>query len=253
MDFGNLTRRAMKLASDNSPVILTAIGVVGTLTTAFLTGKATAKYVKLLAEEGYYDRDYKFDRSTKEHFKTAWKLYIPPAGAAITTIACIILANRIGTRRAAAVAAAYAISEKAFDEYRAKVAERIGQKKEQAFRDEIAQERVTADPRSNAVIIASNKALFYDAYTGRYFESDMETVRKAVNDTNYQVNNDFYASLSDFYERIGLSRTDVSEEMGWNADKLLDVEYSAVLAEDGRPCISISFKVAPIRGYHRLS
>ena len=255
MDFSNLARRALKLTSDNSPVILTALGVAGTITTAVLTGRASFKAAGIIQ-----DKQLAFDLAghgrelePREKFESVWKIYIPPASTAVLTIACIILANRIGTRRAAALAAAYAISEKAFEEYKVKVAEKIGQKREQAVRDELAQERVTADPSSKMVVIASNKVLFYDAYTGRYFESDMETVRKAVNDTNHQVLNDFYASLSDFYDRIGLTKTELSEEMGWNTDKLLELDYSAVLADDGRPCISISFNIAPIRGYHRLS
>ena len=80
----------------------------------------------------------------------------------------------------------------------------------------------------------------------------METLKKAQNDTNYQVLNDVYASLGDFYSRVGLARTSISEEVGWNSNKLLELEFSTTMSEDGRPCISIGFHVDPVRNYHKV-
>ena len=95
--------------------------------------------------------------------------------------------------------------------------------------------------------------LCYEAYTGRYFLCDMETLRKAQNDINHQVLNDSYASLSDLYDLIGLPHNTNSDEVGWNSDKLLELQFSAVISEGGRPCISVDFAVAPVRHYYRLS
>jgi hypothetical protein len=79
----------------------------------------------------------------------------------------------------------------------------------------------------------------------------METIRKAVNEINYKINNYYSASLSDFYEMIGLPKTQISDEFGWNTDELLDVEYGSTVLQDGRPAISISYNKVPIRGYDR--
>lgn len=254
MNLGNFGRRAGKLVIDNSPAILTGMAVAGTVMTAYLTGKASVEYTRRLAEEGYYDRDYKFERTPREHVEQAWMLYIPAATTSLLTVACIIGANQIGTRRAAAVAAAYTLSEKAFTEYREKIVERIGVKKEQGLRDELAQDRVTKNvgDSNEIVIVSGTSVLCYEAFTGRYFISDMETLRGAQNDINFKINSSYYASLSDFYEKVGLPTTAFSDEVGWNSDKLLELKFSTVLSNDSRPCIAIDFSVAPVRDYYRI-
>lgn len=255
MNLSELAKRAQKFAVDNSPAIFTAIGVTGVITSALLTARGTKLYMQELAEEGYYDRDYKFEREPKEHLQRAWKFYIPAAGTSVLTIAAIVYANRVGNRRAAALAAAYSLTEKAFDEYKHKVVERLGSDKERNLRDEIAQDRVNKKPvdTKEVIVTGNGQVLCHEAFTGRYFQSDMETLRKAQNDINKQVINDSYASLSDFYDLLGLPHTDNSSEVGWNTDKLLELQFSATLTKYNVPCISMSFSVSPIRDYFRLS
>jgi hypothetical protein len=116
MTLGEITKRVGKLAQDNSPAVLTAIGVAGTLTTAFLTGRASYKAAELIQEHNEKQDVHDLWMPPKDAFRLVWRLYVPAASSAILTVAAIILANRIGTRRAAAMAAAYAITEKAFVE-----------------------------------------------------------------------------------------------------------------------------------------
>jgi hypothetical protein len=255
MTFAEVIKRAEKLAIDNSPTILTAVAVVGSLTTAYLTGKASFKASDLIEADRFRRSLHEKERpaETKDKVKLVWKEYIPAVTTGSLTVACIVGANRIGTRRAAAMAAAYSISEKAFTEYREKVVERIGKTKERAYRDEIAQERMDREPVSQKQVIVTGNGdvLCFDSYSGRYFNSKMESLKQAQNDTNYQVLNTGYASLSDFYERVGLPATDASEEVGWTTDKMLELEFSTIMSDDGRPCISFSFYVAPVRNYFR--
>lgn len=256
MNLGEMFKRAQKLAIDNSPAILSAVAVTGTVATAFLAGKATIKAVDIIrereAEDGFAEDPH---IRMRHRVELTWQLYIPAVTTGALTITCIIGANRIGTRRAAAMAAAFTLSEKAFEEYRTKVVEKIGEKKEQQVRDELAQDRVRREPANSSqlVIIDGKSVLCYESFTGRYFISDMETLRKAQNDINHLVNNSYYASLTDFYNEIGLSATSMSDEVGWNADKLLELKFSTVLSEDGRPCIAIDYAVAPVRDYYRLA
>jgi uncharacterized protein DUF6353 len=254
MTFPNTMARAAQLVSNNSPAILTAVAVSGTVATAVLTGKATARYIRILGEEGYFDRDYQFDRSAKEHVEKAWKNYIPPAICLTLTISSIVCANQVGTRRAAALAAAYGVSEKAFAEYKDKVVEKFGEGKERGVRDEVAQDRVTANPPPADVFIANDemKVLCYESYTGRYFMSSVEDLKAAQNAVNYDINNNYYASLSDFFDRIGLERTKLSDEVGWNSDELLEISFSSTITEHNKPCLVLDFKVVPIRGYSRV-
>lgn len=246
-------KRASKLTIDNSPVLLTGIGVVGTIATAILSGKASFKAAQIIYEERINDSypeapsDVAF---VKEDINIVWKFYILPIGTGALTIASIIASNRIGTRRAVALAAAYSVSERAFVEYREKVVERLGQNKEQKIRDEIAQDRVDKHPSNQVIITGANKVLCFDSITGRYFESDMESLRKAQNDINQQIINNMYATLHEFYTLVGLPPTAYSSEVGWNASALCELTFSATLAEDGRPCIAIDYSPFPIRDYY---
>ena len=152
------------------------------------------------------------------------------------------------------MAAAYAIAERGFEEYREKIVEKLGERKEQAARDEIAQARVTKSPPPDDMVLLEDglSVLCCDLFTGRYFLSDMETLRRAMNTINYQVNNDYYASLTDFYDQIGLPKTTMSDDFGWNADKLLELDFSTAMTPSGKPCLTFDFRVMPIRGYNRL-
>lgn len=253
----SIARRAEKLAIDNSPAILTAIGVTGVLTTAYLAGTASFKAAEILDDE---QKNLDYQRKShplepKEKVLIVWKLYIPAMASGVLTVVCVISANRIGTRRAAAVAAAYTISERAFAEYKEKVVERMGAPKEQKLRDDLAQERVNRTPLGeNGVVVMGNGAvLCFDQASGRYFNSSMEELKKAQNDINYQIINDMYASLGDFYGKLGIASTAFSEEVGWTTDLQLELIFSATLSDDQRPCIAIDFRKAPLRGYHKFS
>lgn len=247
MSLNLLIKKAERLAIDNSPIILTSFGVIGTITTAYLTGKASIKAVELMGME-----DDRIDLDWREKIQMTWKLYIPAIGMGTLSCAAIVGANHIGSRRAAAVAAAYSITEKAFTEYRDKVVETLGEKKEQKIRDGIAQDRIERNPLGDrTIIIEGTDVLCYDMFTDRWFRSDMETIKKAQNDTQYQINNDMYASLTDFYDRMGLGRTSYSDDVGWTVDQKLEICFSTVMSPDQKPAIAISFRADPIKGYSR--
>lgn len=252
MDLSKLIRQAEKFTVDNSPSILTALGVTGTLTTAYLTGKASFKSADVINKEQFkinLHELHRHDLTFKEKVRLVWTYYIPPTVAGAGTVAAVICANRISSKRAAAMAAAYSISEKAYAEYKEKVVEKLGAKKEQTARDEIAQQRVDANPvgKNEVIITGGGEVLCYDLYTGRYFFSDMESLRRAENEVNLYVLHNDYATLNDFYRYIGLPNTKAGEEVGWTTDMTLEIIYSTTMSENNKPCISIDFKVTPIR------
>lgn len=254
--FTDLHKKASKFVIDNSPSILTAIAVTGTVTTAVLAGQASFKAKDLIDNEELTmgNDGYGYGNLTdRQKVEMVWHLYIPAAGTALLTVACIVGANRVGNRRAAAMAAAYSISEKAFAEYQDKVVEKIGANKERVVRDEIAQDQVKRAGNSEIVIMGGGDVLCFESFTSRYFTSNMETLKKAQNDTNYQIINDFYASLTDFYNRIGLGKTDVSDDLGWTPERQLDLEFSTVLAEDGRPCLVLGYVTKPQANYYKVN
>ncbi len=254
-----LAKQIEKFTTDNAPVILTAIGVGGSISSVILAVKGSFRSSAILEEER--ERIYRetpnalntvmeIKFSKRQYVELLWKEYLPAAGTLSVTVAAIILANRINTKRPAALAAAYSLSEKAYGEYREKVVEKFNANKERQVRDEIAQDHVTANPPTDAQIIITGNGdvLCHDLPTGRYFKSNMEKLRSVQNDINAQVNEVGHATLSDFYVALGLTTTPYSEALGWTSSKLMEIHFSAVLTDESQPCISINYVVEPIRG-----
>jgi hypothetical protein len=147
----------------------------------------------------------------------------------------------------------YTLSERAFSEYKDKVVEKIGENKERGVRDDIAQDRMNANPvQSSQVIITGNgDVLFLDLLSGRYFESTMEKVRQAEIAVNYEIVTCMSATLSTFYDHLGLPANQMSDIMGWNINNRLEVRYSGQMSTDNRPCIAIDFTY-PIYDFDKL-
>jgi hypothetical protein len=243
---------AEKFVTDNTPGILTGFGVAGTVTTAILTAKATVAAVEKFQRAKQHQLNYNGRTETPfgEVFELVWKDYIPAAVSGVATVTCIVAANHIGTRRTAAIAAAFKLSEQLSEEYKAKVVQTLGLQKEEKVRSELAAERMASNPPSGMIVVAGSNVLFYDELSGRYFTNEMETVRRAVNEINHKVNNYYHASLSEFYDMIGLTATKFSDEFGWNSDQLLEVQFAATIVE-GKPAIQLSYNHTPIRGFDR--
>ena len=245
-----------KFAIDNSPIILTVIGVVGTVGTAVLTHRAALRADAIYSGEmdrrlGEADPE---PWSRKKHIQLVGKCYIPPVTSGVVTVGCIVMANRIGSKRAAAVAAAYTISEKAYSEYREKVVEKFGEQKERNMREELSQDQINRNPmsESNVIVVGDGDTICCDLFSMRYFRSSAEKIKAARNEVNYLILHNGYASLTDFYNELQIPRTDVSDEIGWTQDKLLELDMSAVVNEEGQPCLAFRFQTHPIRGYHHL-
>lgn len=116
----------------NAPQILTGIGISGMIGSTVLAVKATPKALELLNDKR---EELNTDTLTfKETIATAWKPYIPAGTLCITSVACIISATTISTKRQTALATAYTLSERAFLTYKDKVIETIGEKKEKIGR-----------------------------------------------------------------------------------------------------------------------
>lgn len=240
MNLSQITGAVMKGVKNNSSILLSISAGIGTITTAYLTAKATAKSLEVLEEK--HNCQLKDLPIRKEDVKLVWTNYIPPALSAVATIACVVGANRIDAKRTLAAQSAFAISQRAFSDYRDKVIEEYGERKDQTFRAAVAEDQVRANPPKGELLIAGpGNVLCCEQYTGRYFQSDMQTLKTAVNDLNERLLKHDYATLDDWYYILGLNYTSTSSRMGWGSEKLLVLEFSTVMTEDGRPCLAFEY------------
>lgn len=243
-----LNKKVGQVLVKNSPAILTGLGVAGMLTTTILAVQATPKALNLL-EEKFLELGG-VTPTKKETIQTAWKCYIPSAIMGTLTVACIISANKVSTKRNAALASLYSITEKSLKQYQSKVIETIGVNKEQKIRDSVAEEKLREFPVSkNEVIITGNgEMLCYDVMSGRYFKNDIEQIRRIQNDLNRDLLTDMWLDLNDLYYALGLSGIELGAMMGWSIDTPLDVNFSSMISDEGKPCLVLSYEVVP-KGY----
>lgn len=250
MNFSDLVTKTVATAKSNSAEIFTALGIGGVVGTVVLASKASFNAARVIDREQYrIDKlETPHELESKEKLKLVWKLYIPTGVAGAASVACIIASAKSSGRRTAAAVAAYSLTEKAFTEYKEKVVEQIGAKKEQKVRDEIAQEAVANHPSKEVIILGGGQVLCCELYTHRYFRSDMEALRKAQNQINAILISQVYVSLNEFYDIVELPYTDISGNVGWEVDRLMELEFSSVISEGGEPCLAFSYNyVEPIR------
>ncbi len=255
MSKSNLTKlikNAQFALTKHSPEILTGLGIAGMITTTVLAVKATPKALMCI-EDAAYEKE-EGNLTVTEKAKACWKCYIPAAVTGTVSIACLVGASSVNARRNTALATAYKLSETALSEYKEKVVETIGEKKERNIKDAIAKDSVEKNPvvQQNVIITGKGDTLCCDKLFGRYFKSDIDALKKIENELNRRMFSESYVSLNDFYYEVGLDGVDGGEDLGWNIDKgYIDLDFSSQLSADGQPCLVVSFNIPPKYDYYK--
>ena len=252
----NFIKKAKITVIKHGPEILTGIGVAGMITSTVLAVKATPKALKLIDEK---KKELDVEKLPPvETVKATWKCYIPAAISGAASVTCIIGASSVSAKRNAALATAYALSETALTEYRSKVVETLGEKKDEAVMHAVAKDKIEKTPIDKQHIIFTNngETLFLDILSGRHFKSDINKVQQAVNSFNESLLKDDCLPLNEFYYYLGLPETKLGESMGWNIEGgLIDIYRTPHLIEingEDVPCIAINYRVPPKYGYDKF-
>lgn len=252
MNLKHLTKDVGRFVAEQSPQILTILGVAGTAATAYLTGKAAYAAGDIVRRDhdtlARTSGDYYQAPSFKRDVENTWKLYVPAAVTGVMTVGCIVAANRVQARRFAAIAAAYGVLSGDFDEFRDKAAEKLGLKKADEVNAEIAKNHIEGHLPAN-VVLGDGKTWFCDMASKRIFPSTTETIKSGMNKVNYQCNNQQDATLNDFYDAIGIEGTTVGDILGWNSAKKCDIELTAHLTDTHGAVTAITFTSGPIPNF----
>ena len=240
--------------TEKSPTIFTGLAVGSAIGSVVLAVKATPKAIILLEEREREVASVKKDEggvkvlqlkelSKKEIVKTTWKCYIPTAATLSLSIFCIIMAHRTHARKNAALAAALSVSEQALQTFTKKSIERIGEKKTEEIKAAAIEETVANNPPTdyNTEHTGKGDVLFYLPMNGRYFYSDIESVRKAINDFNFDLRDEMEKSLNELFYNLGVTPDVLGNCVGWNINYKGPIDYSlpAVKAKDGKPCLAL--------------
>lgn len=266
MELGSKAKQIGFILDKHSPAILTSLACIGVVTTTVLAVKATPKALEEIkkekeevAREIYTDNpDHIFDEEDVQLrpldlLRLTWKTYLPATMMGVSTIGLILILNRVHLHRTAAITAAYTIAESSLKNFSDKAIDVIGEKKVDEIREKVNAEKVEKNPvsKNEIYLTGSGDTLCYDTISGRYFKSDIETLRKIQNDLNKELIYENWISLNRLYSEIGLDDTKMGDDLGWVTDNLIEFKFYTILSDDGRPALVLDFEVDPKFDYYR--
>jgi hypothetical protein len=232
----------------NASTILTALGSIGVIETVRVT-YVSGPQIRESLEDAKAEKngeELTVFETVKAAAPVGWKVVAAAGG----TLLCFISANSINLRRNAALLTVYQLSQTALKEYQDKVVETIGEKEDRKIKDQIAKDHVEKNPiTANKVIMTGDgEHLCYDVLSGRYFKSDIEKIRRTVNELNATLLREGWVSLNDLYDKLDLDGIKRGEDLGWwleNQSDLIEIDFSSQLAKDGTPCLVLDYITEP--------
>lgn len=269
MNIKSLITTAPKMAKrflvKRSPEILLATGIGSSLAAIIFAVKATPKAIQAVEEkkaelhpDAPADIIKQVNVPVKEKVKAAWKYYIPSAVLFACSAICLVAGHRVSAKRNAALAAACTITEQALREYKDAITEQVSPEVKEKIEEAVGAKQIanTNDPRDAKVYISDmDGVLCYDPWSDRLFIHKPTAIEAAMNEINEGMLNDGfggYASLNDFYDKIGQTDTKAGEILGWNlSEGMPKLIFSSQVAKDGRPCLVLGFDKPPKYGFDR--
>ena len=240
----------------NASTILSVLGVAGLVATTVTAVKATPKAMEFVkkAEEEKGEKLSKWERAN-----VAGVAYIPTALVGTATIACILGANLVSRHQQATLMSAYALLDRSYKDYKNKTNELYGDGADKQIREGIAKDKYTGDESSGD----DGKELFYDFYSGRYFESTKEHVMWAQYEVNRSLFVNYAVGLNEYYDLLGLEEKPEYEMLGWSCGQMeemyghpwIEFEREEIILDgdseydEGLKCIIINMPLSPFVDY----
>ena len=232
----------------SKPGFIIGIGI-GSMIMATLSGirytQEAREAIDAKKEESGVDR-----LSVVDTIKTAGPYFIPSIIFTSMGIACILKGNKMNLNREAAAITAYALSESTLRDYRDRTREIVGEKKERDIREAVAKEIADRNqPKPGSIIVTGNgDCLCFDNVTNQYFKSSKVKIESAINNLNCDMlHGEDVITLNDYCLKLGLEEVELGQELGWKHDEngLIKVSFTAVVTENGDPCLVIVHDTIP--------
>ena len=256
-NISKITHNLAKTVSNNSPGLLMLTGLIGMGAAMVMVAKAAPKAQQILDDlHETQSEDITQPQKTIEEVKAVAKIYAPAAGMALISAGCIVCSYKLSANRIATLATAYGIQSRKFKNYQKTVLEEVGEKKEKLIREKAIQKSVDEEKDvddKRVINTGKGTTLCYEDWGGRYFWSDIETIRAAVNILNRRLIDEMYISVNDLYDEIGLPPTRLGDQLGWNADDFpINIDFASQLTEKNEACVVVSWDARPRFDFDKL-
>lgn len=245
--------RQILLTKKNSPAIMLGGGITLAVTSTVLACKATLKVEEVLARhedkkrdmrevhsrtpEEYPVKDYDHDQRTVKVLlaRDLTKLYGPAVLTGLVGYGLITGAHITLTKRNAALAAAYAVLDRGFKEYRRRVVDQFGEEKDRELlygkREKEIVEEGEHGHEVKTIKRFGQKSMYarlFDEYN-RHWSPSPDTVRLWLQTQQNWANDALQARghlfLNEVYDLLGMERSKAGAVVGWvvgNGDSYVD-------------------------------
>ena len=239
----------------HSPEILMVAGIAGTIVGTVLACKATTKVSEIIEEKNKNVEDVHtcLEDNTKEYTEEdskkdltiiyaqtgvkLFKLYAPAIGVMALSFASIIAGHKVLKKRNIAIAAAYAVIDKGFKQYRKNVIEEFGESVDQQIRFGLKSKEIKKkdkdgktvketeyyiDPDANPLDNISEYARFFDAASENFAkdpEYNMMFLRRQQDYANEMLKSRGHLFLNEVYDLLDIPRSKAGQVVGWIYDK----------------------------------
>lgn len=234
----------------SSPTILTVVASIGVIVTTITAVQATPKAIKLLKEAELE----KGENLTKlEIVRVAGPTYIPSVLLGVSTIACIFGANALNQKKQASLMSAYVMLNESYKQYRKSAKTVYGEDADDKIHAEMAKDAMVSSYDWGYQVYnmdmdsESERLLFYDLASKKYFRTTMAAVLNAQYHVNRNLSIKGDCSLNEYLSFLGVEGIDGGDELGWDISYMveemdcywLDFDNYKSTLEDGLECIII--------------
>lgn len=256
MDFSSIFKTVTKFTSDHAPEILTGLSVAGAVQTAIFSARASYTASRVI---DHYEIENGVEPDPRERFigrtKLVWRLYIPTVISGGVTVAMIICSNRLSVKRQAVLTSALATTQTYLHRYESAVSEVLDDNLKEKVETVLGKQVSEAVPDPDDIPedeLDGETDIFQDTISGRYFRSTIGDVKDAIADCKMRIADDYYLSLNELYDKLGLERTEQGDYLGWNIDSRLEATMRPGITKGGRPCIQIHYRSYPKDGAFKI-
>lgn len=230
-----VARTSLK-AQKNAPQLLFAGGIVLGVATVVTACKATLGVEKTLDEHRQHVEWAKAnDVDERKEVALAYavttkklvRAYGPAVVLGVGSVACLTQSHRILTSRNAALTASYAALDKAFDQYRGRVRNRLGDEVEREIFYNVEEETEEVEKKDGSTKkVKTKKSKGGGSGYARLFEENNKNwdsnpdyrvafLRLKQNQLNDMLNSRGHLFLNEAYDELGLPRCEAGQAVGW--------------------------------------
>lgn len=228
--------RGVAITKYYAPEILTGTGIVGGIVATVLVARATLKLEERIDEGedriNYVKAEVEAGNATQRDLWLAYvrsgtevaKLYVGPVTLYAASTVCILAGHGIMRRRVTTAVAAFGVLEQAFEQYRERVREEIGEEKEKDLYMGVQTIQVKEGGKTvTKKVIDPDGISIYARIFNRTnstqwdqdFDYNVVFLKAQERFANQKLHADGFLVLNDLYDALGFKKSSEGALVGW--------------------------------------